>query len=150
VRQLNLPGAEVLVIAASDIASDLMERVDTFKPHLVLLDSANWALLFRNRLSYAELRPSVRRRSMALPRKRARNLERLNDVVSFVTAGLTNREIAAILGVSTRTVKAYLQELFTIFDVSNRTELVSAALGSNLVVLDRDEHIRPNGQNRQS
>ncbi|HYM11338.1 MAG TPA: helix-turn-helix transcriptional regulator [Bryobacterales bacterium] len=54
-------------------------------------------------------------------------------VLLLVYRGLTNKEIAQHLGVSTRTVKGYLSQLFAVFDVSNRTELVGVAADLGLV-----------------
>jgi DNA-binding CsgD family transcriptional regulator len=48
------------------------------------------------------------------------------EVLLFVAKGLRNGEIAIQLGVSERSIKACISQLFLIFDVSNRTELVGA------------------------
>jgi|SRR5271157_723971 len=57
-------------------------------------------------------------------------IDRLNrrqrDTLYLVAKGLRNNEMAKILHISERTVKGYLSQLFLIFDVSNRTELVGA------------------------
>ncbi len=45
-------------------------------------------------------------------------------VLHFTCKGLRNQEIARQLGVCERSVKAYISQLFLIFDVTNRTELV--------------------------
>lgn len=52
---------------------------------------------------------------------------RQGEVLHLIRSGLTNKEIASQLTLSVRTIKAYISQLFTIFDVSNRTELVSSA-----------------------
>ena len=59
--------------------------------------------------------------------------ERQVEVLEMVCAGKRNKEIAYQLGLSERTVKWYISQLFLIFGVSNRTELTalkSKALGS--------------------
>ena len=48
---------------------------------------------------------------------------RQRAVAELVTRGLTNAEIARLLGISSHTVKKHLGSLFARFDVSNRTEL---------------------------
>jgi DNA-binding CsgD family transcriptional regulator len=61
--------------------------------------------------------------------------ERLNprqgDVLFLLSKGLRNQEIAAQLSLSQRTVKYYVNQLFLIFDVTNRTELVGRWLGDS-------------------
>jgi DNA-binding CsgD family transcriptional regulator len=49
---------------------------------------------------------------------------RQREVLRLVCKGLRNAEIADLIGVKERTVKSYLAQLFIIFDVTNRTELV--------------------------
>lgn len=59
-------------------------------------------------------------------------VQRLNqpqsDVLQLVCKGLRNAEIARQLGISERTVKGYISQLFLIFDVTNRTELVGMTM----------------------
>ena len=56
------------------------------------------------------------------------NRQRLNqrqgEVLRLVSKGLRNAEIGAQLGLTERTIKMYVAQLFGIFDVTNRTELV--------------------------
>ena len=52
---------------------------------------------------------------------------RERQLISFVRKGLRNREIAAQLGVTEGTVKAYLHAIFEKLNVSNRTELAIRA-----------------------
>lgn len=50
--------------------------------------------------------------------------ERQRDVLFLLCKGLRNAEIAQQLRLSERTIKWYVSQLFLIFDVTNRTELV--------------------------
>jgi DNA-binding NarL/FixJ family response regulator len=50
--------------------------------------------------------------------------KRHEEILSLLFKGLRNAEIGEQLGLSARTVKSYLNQMFLIFDVSNRTELV--------------------------
>jgi DNA-binding NarL/FixJ family response regulator len=57
---------------------------------------------------------------------------RRREVLLFACKGLRNSEISQLLRLSERTVKGYVSQLFLIFDVSNRTELVGKVLGENM------------------
>jgi DNA-binding NarL/FixJ family response regulator len=53
---------------------------------------------------------------------------RQREVVQLVAAGQTNDEIAATLGISSRTVKAYTDELRRRLGVARRRQIPSAYL----------------------
>jgi DNA-binding NarL/FixJ family response regulator len=54
--------------------------------------------------------------------------QRQRDVLFLLCKGLRNAEIAQQLKLSERTIKGYVSQLFLIFDVTNRTELVGTAV----------------------
>lgn len=62
------------------------------------------------------------------PRRRSRLSERERDVLRGVFSGLTNKEIAARLGISEAAVKSALQQLFIKTGVRTRSQLVRVAL----------------------
>ena len=51
--------------------------------------------------------------------------DRQKEVLALVCQGNRNKEIAHQLGLSERTIKWYISQLFLIFGVSSRTELVA-------------------------
>lgn len=53
---------------------------------------------------------------------------REHEVLSLLAQGLSNSEIATRLGLSTRTVKGHLEELFAKLEVDSRTSAVTKAL----------------------
>ncbi|MEQ1949165.1 MAG: helix-turn-helix transcriptional regulator [Bryobacteraceae bacterium] len=55
------------------------------------------------------------------------------DVLHLLCRGLRNREIANHLGISERTVKWYVSQLFVHFDVTNRTEFAGMDAGDHRV-----------------
>jgi len=54
---------------------------------------------------------------------------RERDVLDWLAAGKTDREIAAVLGMSTRTVQKHLQHIYEKLGVETRTAAVMRALG---------------------
>lgn len=73
----------------------------------------------------------ARRRGERYREGAARLTPRQHEVLQHMSRGLTNREIARVLGVAEATVKAHLGAIFDALDVSNRTEaaLVMRELG---------------------
>ena len=54
---------------------------------------------------------------------------RQRAVLDLLCRGLRNREIAEIMRVKERTVKFYVSQLFSMYDVTNRTELAGLLAG---------------------
>jgi DNA-binding NarL/FixJ family response regulator len=63
------------------------------------------------------------------------------EVLKLVAKGLTNKDIAHTLGVTLRTVKGYLVDIFIKLDVQSRTEAVTVGLREGLFTLE-DENIK--------
>jgi DNA-binding NarL/FixJ family response regulator len=60
---------------------------------------------------------------------------REQDVLQLLARGKSNKEIAASLGVTERTVKFHVSAIFTKLAVANRTEAVTRAVNAGLVKL---------------
>ena len=67
----------------------------------------------------------VAARSRASSRCNANLSKRENEVLHWIGAGKSNREIAAILGLSIGTVGKHVQRIFHKLDVENRTAATS-------------------------
>ena len=59
--------------------------------------------------------------------------EQQKQLLQMVADGLTNKEIAAQLFVTDRTVKTYLTELYEIFQVNNRAQAIAYAIRHNII-----------------
>ncbi len=67
---------------------------------------------------------------------------RQRNLIALLAAGLTNKELGAQLGLSPRAVKAELSGVFSLFDVTNRTELVGAVSDLGLLAWVRGASMR--------
>jgi DNA-binding NarL/FixJ family response regulator len=87
----------------------------------LLASAATAAVLRRVRGDSVEGTPAL------TPRERA--------VLEHLARGLTNKQIAAALGISERTVKFHVSSVFAKLDATNRTEAVTRAAQAGLVSL---------------
>ena len=61
---------------------------------------------------------------------------REREVLGLIAKGLTNKDIARVLGFSTRTAKAHVTSLLVKLDVADRNEATSAAFKRGIVPLE--------------
>lgn len=66
--------------------------------------------------------------------------ERELDVLTLLAAGLHNKELAAKLGISTRTVDRHCDHIYAKLGVGSRTEAVVRAISTKLLSVGDDEH----------
>lgn len=72
----------------------------------------------------------------ALSQPPGRLSQRALEVLGWAARGLSNKEIAAKLGITEATVKGHLVEIFTYLNVRSRTEAVFVSLKTGLINLD--------------
>lgn len=70
---------------------------------------------------------------------RTRLSSRELQILKLAASGMSNKEIAEKLSISTRTVKGYFVNIFSKLDVGSRTEAVLSGLRANLFSLDNLE-----------
>ena len=68
--------------------------------------------------------------------KRSDLTERELEVLQLVARGLSNKEVARVIGRTDETVKIHLKNTFAKLDVADRTEAVTVALTRGLIHLD--------------
>lgn len=136
------PAVPVVIVSASEDPDDIRRALDGGASGFIPKSSPIQVLRSALRLVLAggvyvptaalaertspDAQPPSRRRERA-PALTPRQV----DVLKLLARGLTNREIAAVLGIAESTVKTHLRTLFEVLDVSNRTEatLVMRELG---------------------
>lgn len=64
--------------------------------------------------------------------------DREREVLKLVAEGHTNREIAALLNISVKTVLGHRTNLMEKLDIHNRTELIKYAMRKGLIAIDID------------
>ena len=131
-RSANSSVKVVLLTAAIDDAA--LIEAKALKVRGIVLKNSDPAYLLdcldcvRAGRTWIDPELAKRTRQLATSAKGALQLApRERQLIGFVRKGLRNREIAAQLGVTEGTVKAYLHAIFEKLDVSNRTELAIRA-----------------------
>ena len=136
-RRLPSAGARpsvILLTAAIDDVSLMEARA--LKVHGMVLKNSDPAYLLdcldhvRHGRNWIDPELADRARQLAKGRRSASHAAlapREVQLINFVRSGLKNREIAAKLGVTEGTVKAYLHAVFEKLGVTNRTELAMRA-----------------------
>jgi two-component system, NarL family, nitrate/nitrite response regulator NarL len=137
-------GAKILLVTASIEREDIAVALQLGARGLVLKESASEALLSAIRTvlggglwlgdaAVSELVTPSERRSRPAAAKSAFGLTpREREILESITAGLSNREIAAALSLSEQTVKHHLSSIFDKTGTSSRLELALFAVKSGL------------------
>jgi DNA-binding NarL/FixJ family response regulator len=143
-RQIKkrVPEAEVVILSSFDQDEYIYRSVQAGAKGYVLKDSELEELLdvVRAAARGESLLPAhiatklVKRVSAA---RRGHGLtKREYEVLSLLTKGLRNREIAERLNITERTVKNHVTQIIAKLGVKSRTEAVTQALKDNLIQLD--------------
>jgi DNA-binding CsgD family transcriptional regulator len=101
----------VLNRSGADFADRERDLAEILRPHLANL----------YRLGVAIERPREARDDAAVEAAHARLTAREREVLDWVAAGKTNRDIATILGASARTVEKHLERVYEKLGVETRT-----------------------------
>lgn len=131
------PTVPVVVISASERAADIRASLDAGASGFIPKSAKRPVLLSALELVFAggvyvppALLAATRDEPGAdLRRERAELLTpRQRSVVALLAKGLTNKEIADVLGIRAGTVKVHVAAILDTLDVSNRTEAVAAVI----------------------
>lgn len=140
IRILRKHGSKigVLVLTTYDTDADILRAIEAGANGYLLKDTSLDDLVQAIRATSAGdswLSPSVA--AQVMKSMRGPDLGQLSrrelDVLTLVADGLSNKEIAANLGVSPATVKTHLIHVFRKLDVNDRTAAVTVALDRGLL-----------------
>ena len=153
----GVPGLEVLrtltasalptrtiLLTASIGTNEIVEAIQLGARGVVIKDSASQLLMRAIRTvmagqywigheNVAGLMQTFRTQTFDTVERPFKLTPREIEIITAVTAGYTNKEIARRFSLSEETVKHHLTKIFSKLDVSNRLELVLFALSHHLV-----------------
>jgi two-component system NarL family response regulator len=135
---LRWPEARVVMLTTSDLDEDIERAFE--------LGAAGYLL---KRISYPELARAVRQvhagesyipesiaRQLAASRAGPHLSAREREVLALLPKGLSNPDIARVLGISLSTVKTHLRTIFSKLDVADRAESITVAVQRGLLRLE--------------
>ena len=129
------PSAKILVLTTFGTSQDIMKVMDAGAMGAIVKTSDQSEIIAAIRTVAAggrvisdEIRNAMSAAS-STPRLSTRQIEVLN----LVAKGFPNHDVARILGISVNSVKDHLKNIYSILDVSSRTEAASLAINLNLI-----------------
>lgn len=137
--QREVPRARVLVLTTYDSDADIVRAVEAGAvgyllkdvPHEDLFSAVRGVARGERRLATAVAEKLLRR---TLQQSGEVLTARELEVLALVAQGLSNKRVAAHLGISEPTVKAHLMHVFEKLGVQGRTAAVMAALERGLLI----------------
>jgi len=129
------PQARVVVLTMYEGDEDIYRALQAGASAYVLKDVPGNELLRVIRDVHAGLRPVMPRVAERLAQRAVQYslTRREKEVVELAAAGLRNREIGRVLGISEQTVHGHLRNIFEKLNVSERMEAVRVALSRGII-----------------
>lgn len=127
--------ARVIMLTTSDTEDDIARALDAGARGYLLKNARRAELVAAIRRVHAggTYLPDEIARRLEAAREAPQITERDREILSALARGLTNREIAIVIGRSEDTVKANLKALFTKLGVADRAEAVAVAMQRGLI-----------------
>ena len=129
------PSAKILVLTTFGTSQDIIKVMDAGARGALVKTSSQAEIIAAIRTIAAgghvmsdEIKNTIKAASSA-PRLSTRQLEVLN----LVAKGFSNHDVAQILGIGVNGVKDHLKNIYSILDVSSRTEATALAINLNLI-----------------
>ena len=134
----DFPDARVIVVTTYDWDEDVYRAMQSGAKSYLLKDMTQEQIAGTIRAVHAgdNTLPSNVAERLAERLKREELTEREQEVLTLLTKGRSNKEIASDLSISEDTVKYHLKTLFTKLGVQDRTEAAISAIRHGIVHLD--------------
>jgi len=134
----EFPEARVIVVTTYDWDEDVYRAMQSGAKSYLLKDMTQEQIAGTIRAVHAgdSKLPSNVADRLAERLKREELTQREQDVLTLLTKGRSNKEIASDLAISEDTVKYHLKTLFTKLGVQDRTEAAISAIRHGIVHLD--------------
>lgn len=130
-----LPSAKVLILTTSTVSDDLAHAIDAGADGAITKSTANAKLLSAIRTVAAGrsfISPEVARLIATDPPVPSLT-DRQRDILDGLTRGLTNAEIANLLGITLDSVKEHINVVFAKLGAANRAEATMIAARKHLL-----------------
>ena len=131
----TMPETKILILTTFGTSADVARAVDAGASGAIMKDDAMENQLAAIRIAAnggKAFSPGIEKSLRDAP-----SIPKLTDkqrvILESVTRGLTNRDIATMLDISTDAVKQHLAAIFTKIGAANRSEAVSIALRRHLL-----------------
>ena len=133
----EFPDARVLVLSTFDTEEDIHRAMQAGASGYLLKKADRAELLAAIRAVHAGKKhlPAELAELLALRESTAAPTPRQLEVLRLLARGLSNADIARVLGISRDAVKAHLKSLFARLEVSDRTEAVTVAVQRGILRL---------------
>ena len=131
----KLPQTKVLILTTSTVSDDLAKAIEAGAEGAVTKATANAKLITALRAISAGKRwisPEISELIEQDPPAPSLT-PRQGEILDCVTRGLTNKDIARLLGISERMVEEHIESLFQKIGAANRAEAVAIALRKHLL-----------------
>jgi DNA-binding NarL/FixJ family response regulator len=136
------PNTEILVLTMHESDDLVQQVVEAGARGYILKDDADRILLaavdaVRRHKPYFSTRVSTSLESASSPAEAARSRSRLTprerEILQLLAEGRSNKEVAALLGISVNTAEAHRANIMVKLDLHSVTELVHYAIRNNII-----------------
>jgi len=136
----SFPGSRVIMLTTSHAEADMLEALELGACGYVLKDMQSEVIeqALRAAMRGEVFLPEPVRLAFEAKRSRQTLSPRQMDVLRYLVKGLLDKEIAAQMKLSERTVSHYCSALYQKLGATNRTEAVTLALKQGLVSAERE------------